>query len=144
MFPTFNVEWSVAEAQAQQMATGQSCPVPAPLNGTSPAALQACASAQADHAEQPGAVLTAEVDGRTLHNLTSYRAVSPLFDFTAVPGNVFGIPSVLTAAVADGFWIIVTPLSAGTHTIHFTAHVPFLDLGFTFDLDQTYRLTVQP
>jgi hypothetical protein len=144
MFPLFNVEWSVAEAQAQlQLTPGQSCFVPAPLNGTDDAALQACATAGADHVSLPGAVLAAEVDSRTLSNLTSYRAVSPPFDFTAANGNPFAIPPGPTHAVADGFWIILTPLSAGTHTIHFTATVPFPDLGFTFALDQTYRLTVQ-
>jgi hypothetical protein len=143
MFPLFNVEWSVAEAQAQQLATpGQSCFVPGAPNGTSDAALQACARAGADHATFPGAVLAANVDGKTLHNLTSYRAVSPPFDLTAVDQNPFGIPAGPTHAVADGFWIILTPLSAGTHTIHFSATVPFPELGFTFVLDQTSRLTV--
>ena len=144
MFPLFNVEWSVAEAQAQQQATpGQSCFVPGPPTGTSDAALQACATAGADHATFPGAVLAADVDGKTLHNLTSYRAVSPPFDFTAASGNPFGIPPGPSHAAGDGFWMILRPLSAGTHTIHFSATVPFLELGFTFSLDQTYRLTVQ-
>ena len=143
MFPVFNVEWSIVEAQLQQQATpGQSCFVPAPLSGTSDAALQACATAGADHATFPGAALAADVDGKTLHNLTSYRAVSPPFDLTGVENNKL-IPPGPTHAVADGFWIILTPLSAGTHTIHFSATVPFPELGFTFVLDQTYRLTVQ-
>jgi len=68
--------------------------------------------------------------------------VSPPFDLTAANQNQFGIPPGATHAVADGFWIILTPLSAGTHTIHFSATVPFPELGFAFVLDQTYRLTV--
>jgi hypothetical protein len=144
MFPLFNVEWSVAEAQLQQGSTGQSCFVPGVPSGTDYAALLACATAGADHATRAGAVLAADVDGTKLQNLTHYRAVSPPppFDVTAVDRNPFGIPARPTQAVADGFWIILTPLSAGTHTIHFSATVPFPELGFTFVLDQTYRLTV--
>jgi hypothetical protein len=145
MFPIFNAEWSIVEAQAQQQTTpGQSCILPGQPNGTSDAALQACATAQADHATAPGATLAADVDGKALTNLTHYRAVSPPFDFTAVAGNPFGLPAEQSHAVADGFWIILTPLSPGTHTIHFTATVPFPELNFTFNTDTTYHLTVQP
>jgi hypothetical protein len=146
MFPVFNAEWSVAEAQSQTT-PGQSCLLPGQPNGTSDAALQACATALANHAANPGATLAADVDGRTLQSLTSYRAVSPPFDLTAVSGNPLitpPAPAGPTHAAADGFWIILTPLSRGTHTIHFTATVPFPELNFTFFLDQTYHLTVQP
>jgi hypothetical protein len=68
MFPLFNVEWSAAEAQAQlKLTPGQSCLLRGQPVGTSHAALQACASAQANHALSPGATLTAVVDGETLH-----------------------------------------------------------------------------
>jgi hypothetical protein len=145
MWPVFNVEWSVAEAQAQEsMTPGQSCILPGQPDGTTDAALQACATAQANHATSPGAMVAADVDGVTLQGLTSYRAVSPPFDFRAVKGNPYGIPEGPTHAAADGFWIILTPLSRGTHTIHFTGTVPFPELKFTFFSDQTYHLTVQP
>jgi hypothetical protein len=145
MFPVFNVEWSVAEAQAQEgMTPGQSCVLPGQPDGTTDAALQACATAQADHATFPDATLAAYIDGATLQGVTSYRAVSPPFDFTAANGNLFVIPPGSTHAVADGFWIILTPLSRGSHTIRFTATVPFPELGFTFLLDQTYHVSVGP
>ena len=143
MFPLFNVEWSQAEANN----TPGSCPVSAQPSGTSEAALLACASAQADHALLPGGSLTADIDGRTLGDLTSYRAVSPsLFEITPVTGNPFGIPvgnPPTTQALADGFWIILAPLATGTHTIHFTATVPFPEFGGTFFVDQTDVVTVQ-
>jgi hypothetical protein len=143
MFPLLNAEWSIAEAQSQQLATpGQSCLLPGPPDGTSDAALQACATAIADHATSPDANLAAEVDGESLRSLSSYRAVSPPFNFTAAAGNPFGIPTGRTHAVADGFWIILRPLNRGMHTIHFSVNVPFPELGFTFAFDQTYRLTV--
>jgi hypothetical protein len=144
MFPLFNVEWSAAEAQAQlKLTPGQSCLLRGQPVGTSHAALHACASAQANHALSPGATLTAVVDGETLHRSTSYRAVSPPGDFTPVAGNPIGIPPGRTEAAADGFWIILRPLTVGTHTIHFSATVPFRDLNFTFSLDQTDHLTVK-
>jgi hypothetical protein len=145
MFPLLNAEWSVAEAQAQEQVTpGQSCFLPGQPVGTNDAALQACATAVADHATFPGASMEADVDGSMLQSLTSYRAVSPPFGLIAATGNPFGIPPGPTHAVADGFWIILRPLSPGTHTIHFTVTVPFPELGFTFFFDQTYRVTVQP
>jgi hypothetical protein len=148
MFPVFNAEWSVVEAQAQQQTTpGQSCLLPGQPNGTSDAALQACATAQANHALDSDATLKADVDRVTLQRLTNYRAVSPPFNFTSVPGNPLGVcqPAGCDShAVADGFWIILTPLRPGPHTIHFAATVPFPELNFTFNTDTTYHLTVQP
>jgi hypothetical protein len=145
MFPLFNVEWSVAEARAN----GNACIVPASPSGTSHAALQACATAQANHATALGAELEAEVDGKPLQSLTNYRAVSPPFAFKTVAGNPFGLcPAdgscpLTSRAVADGFWIILDPpLSAGKHTIHFLAQVPFPELNFTFKTETTYHLTV--
>jgi len=147
LFPVFNVEWSVAEAQAQQkMTPGQSCLIPGPPDGTSDADLLACATAQANHALDSDATLEADVDGVKLQSLQNYRAVSAPFTFTTVAGNPFGLcPAdgscpLTSRAVADGFWIILTPLSPGTHTIHFKADVPF----FPFTTEVTYTLTVQP
>ena len=139
MFPIFNVEWSVAEAEKQpQFTPGQSCFVPAEPNGTTDATF-------------PNASLEADVDGVTLQNLTDYRAVSAPFTFTTVEGNPFGLcpadgPCPLTSrAVADGFWIMLMPLSPGAHTIHFTATVPFPEYGdLKYTADTTYHLTVQP
>ncbi len=96
-----------------------------------------------------------EVDGRTLQSLKDYEALSPPFDFTAVAKNPFGVCELVNQcplhnhAVADGFWIILAPLSAGrTHTIHFKADVPFPDvippgMPFTFTTEVTYNLRVQ-
>jgi hypothetical protein len=158
MFPVFNAEWSVAEAQAQQMVTPtQSCLIPDQPNGTSDADLLACATAQANQALDVdlGASLEADVDGVTLQNLLNFRAVSPPFTFTTVGGNPFrlcpadGSCPLTSRAVADGFWIILTPLSPGMHTIHFAATVPFPNVNppampFTFTTDATYHLMVQP
>jgi hypothetical protein len=139
MFPVLNVEWSAFEADT----TPGSCLVPASPSGDSDPALQACATAQANHALDSDATLTATVDNVPLQNLTNYRAVSQPFDFTSAPLNPLGVcqpQGCNSRAVADGFWIILTPLSPGTHTIQFTANIPFF--GFTADI--LYNLTIQP
>src|SRR6202022_1643583 len=110
---------------------GQTCLVPTHPNGTTYAALLACARAQADNAahqeDNATATLEATVDGRTLQNLEEYRAHSnpPPFTYTAVSGNLFGLPPGSGKSVADGFWIMLRPLSPGKHTLHFAATVPF-------------------
>jgi hypothetical protein len=152
MFPTFNVEWSAVEAVAQGNQTpGQTCLVPTNPNGTSYAALLACARAQANNATQSGATLEADVDGRMLQSLTDYRAHSPPppFTFTAVSGNLFGLPPGSSQSVADGFWIMLMPLSSGKHTLHFAATVPFPNVNppatpFTFTTEANYCLIVLP
>ncbi len=156
MFPVFNAEWSVAEAREQQETTPkQSCFIPDLPNGTSAADLLACATAQANQALDEDASLEADVDGVTLQNLPNFRAVSPPFTFTTVARNPFGLcPAdgscpLTSRAVADGFWIILTPLSPGMHTVHFAASVPFPKVNppatpFTFTTDATYHLMVQP
>ena len=162
MFPIFNVEQSVVEAnQANKQTKGATtCTVGTTpirgindnlITGTDYPALSSCAQAIAQHAllTKQGASLEATVDGTALKNLTNYEAAtpSPLFPFTTVKGNPFGLcpalgPCPLTSsAVADGFWIILDPpLSAGKHTIDFAATVPF----FSFTTGANYCLIVLP
>ena len=154
MFPLFNVEWSVVEAEAQEMKTGTSCPLPDingdPIKGEDYAALSACAIAMAQHGTDSNAELEAEVDGVSLNSLTHYRALSPapLFTFTTVKGNPFGLCPTISPcplrsrAVADGFWIILkSPLPAGKHEIGFEAQVPFFNF---FTSGAHYCLIVLP
>jgi hypothetical protein len=163
MFPLFNAEQSVAEAEAGATTgnlPGSTCPLHDVNNnlitGKDYNSLLSCAQAFTQHVlTQPGASLGATVDGQELTNLTHYRAESPppLFPFTAVKGNPFGLCELLgpcplhTKAAADGFWIILGPdrLPVGQHTIHFTAVVPFPEsnLNFTYTNDVTYNLTVK-
>ena len=94
--------------------------------------------------------LHASIDGNPLTNLESYRAISPVFSYTLPPSPdnlidaAFGVslpgpcwPSLtVTPAVADGFYIMLAPLTAGSHSINFGGSGP----GIT--LDVTYNLTV--
>jgi hypothetical protein len=91
----------------------------------------------------PVDVLRCEIDGAPLENLFAYRATSRLFTFT---GNadlascfdpcIQGVPQ---SAVADGYWLMLTPLALGTHTIHFFANDPG---PLSFSQEETYLLTV--
>jgi len=109
--------------------------------------------ANAANAVTPTKDLHASIDGQPLTNLESHRAVSPVFSYTLPPPpdnvifKVFGVRipgdcgttnSTVTPAVADGFYIIVPPLSAGSHRINFggSAGSPLTTL------DMTYHLTV--
>jgi hypothetical protein len=68
--------------------------------------------------------LVATVDNVPLRNLAGYRATSRLFYFKADSSYVGGgdpcINGRLQPAVSDGYWIMLTPLPPGTHTIQFT------------------------
>jgi hypothetical protein len=93
--------------------------------------------------------VAAEIDGVPIQNLyEDYRAPSPLFTYGPLPENnvlqLFGhdAPAGATSlSVADGFYLMLAPLSVGQHTIHFTGMVgdPVI-----FTLDITYNLTVAP
>jgi hypothetical protein len=80
----------------------------------------------------------AEIDGVRVPNVTRYKAMSPLFEFTAPDNNVLGVPPATGESVADGYYLLLDPLSAGQHTIRFGGTFP--DFGFSLDI--TYNLTV--
>ncbi len=94
-------------------------------------------------------MLGADVDGVALEGLENYRAYSKLFYITIDPNLVTldpcdtGLPQ---PAVSEGYWIMLTPLTPGSHTIHFTGRWLFTleEDGFDWDftVDVTYYLTV--
>jgi hypothetical protein len=96
-------------------------------------------TAQSYMNQPPVTTLEAEVDGVSLQNLFDYRATSHLVTFTgdtslqAWDVCVTGTPQ---SGVSDGYWIMLAPLSAGPHTIHFLAEGPW-------NVDVTYHLTVK-
>lgn len=81
------------------------------------------------------------MDGVALKHPLKFRATSPLVGFTADPGWIFNDPCVTgtpQVGVADGYWIMLRPLSPGPHTLHFRG-------AFTgFATEVTYHLTVGP
>ena len=84
------------------------------------------------------------VDGINIGDLDSYRFQSPLFNLTFPENNIAGVPPQTARAVSDGFWILLEPLSPGSHEIHFKAALGDpTAVGITnFALDVRYLLTV--
>jgi len=85
--------------------------------------------------------LAVQVDGVELQDLFNYRAASHLVTFTADP-SWLALDSCITPGqpqfgVADGYWVMHTPLPKGEHTIHIFATAG----GFVPDV--TYHLTIQ-
>ena len=104
------------------------------------AELRACAKADQDTVI--GKEIT--VDGINIDNLDSYRFQSPLFNLTYPENNIAGVAPQTAKAVSDGFWILLEPLSPGSHEIHFKAALGDpTAIGITnFALDVRYLLTI--
>ena len=135
-FPIINTECSTLEG-----------------NGTTQAELLACASFFQNHAHD----MTATIDGRAVNNIDRYRVQSPLFTYGPLPDNsvleFFGVGGAVAGAtspaMADGVYLLLRPLSRGTHTIRFTGGQTFSTANgdpfdFDFELDITYHITVAP
>ena len=104
-------------------------------NGSTDAELRACASALADEFTNVHVV----IDGRALSGLSAFRFASPLYLFSPVADNVFGIPAAVNSpSVADGYWVMVDKLKKGTHTVSFGGEAP----AFGFVTEARYTLTV--
>ena len=83
-------------------------------------------------------LLQASVDGVALQSLNTYRAPSPTFSYTVTADNILGIPAgTYGPAVSDGYWLMLAPLSAGSHTVHFRGV-----RADGFETEVTYNLTV--
>ncbi len=120
LFPVLNVECSTAE--------------PPPFFGANEAELRACAAGFQNTATG----LFAHIDGHEVQSLERYRVQSPVFDFDAPENNSLFIPGPVSGqSVSDGVWILLAPLSRGSHTIHFGGSFP------GFPIDVTYYLTVE-
>ncbi len=78
-------------------------------------------------------LLEASIDGVPVQALESYRATSPVFSIELL----FGAAGPFEPAVADGYWLLVTPRTPGSHTIHFKG---IRHDGF--ETEVTYNLTV--
>lgn len=106
-------------------------------------ALRALSAAFIDGATK----LTVKVDGRAVKGLV--RVKSEVFATTIPTDNIYNalcggpgtVPAgVYSPSVDDGYYVLLKPLSAGNHTVHFHAEVP----SQSFVLDVTYNLVVVP
>jgi hypothetical protein len=87
--------------------------------------------------------LYATIDGRSLYYLKEYRATPPLFALWLPEGNLLDYwgydfkSGMIEPEVADGYYLLVEPLSVGKHTIKFGVQ----HLGWTMDI--IYKITVE-
>jgi hypothetical protein len=113
------------------------------LNGSTEAALRMCTGdfmALATNA-------FANIDGVPVQQLTGYRAASPLFTFGPLPNNNvlqffgFNAPAGATSlSAADGLYLMLAPLSAGKHSLHYGGTFNTAPTPFTLDI--TYHLNI--
>lgn len=127
-FPILDAEQSLAEGGADE------------------ADCRATANFFGDHAVG----LFCTVDGTSVEGLDAYRTDSPFFSFGPMPdNNLLGQPEgTVSSAVSDGYFVMLSPLSAGEHIIHFGGAFVFTleedGFDFSFTLDITYHITVTP
>ena len=100
-----------------------------------------------DYSLQDATGVFATVDGEDVTGQI-VCADSPLFNLTIPQNGFFGIPGT-GPAVANGCWVLLTPLPPGEHTITFGGTFPVsteagVPPGTTFTQDATYTLTVVP
>lgn len=126
-FPILNIECATLEG-----------------NGSTEAELRACTASFMSSVTN----VAAELDGRPTQNFERYRAASPLFTYGPLPDDnvlqLFGFDApegTTSLAAADGFYLMLAPLSVGQHTLHYTGT---FGPPNNFTLDITYNLTVSP
>jgi hypothetical protein len=84
--------------------------------------------------------LSCEVDGSPVPITTANLEQSTPFSLHLPADNILGVPAgVYFPAVDSGYYVLLPPLSAGQHTIHWAGSITF----FPLSLDVTYNITVQ-
>jgi len=91
-----------------------------------------------------GAALTCEIDGVAVQTPESYRVrSSAIYAVTLPDDNIYtgwGLPGGPYHPCVDvGYYLMLTPLTPGEHTLHFTGEVA----GGVFGLDVTYHIKVK-
>lgn len=118
-FPLNNVEDSAPEEP--NYGCGNSLP---PLVSGTIAERRQCVAMYVDAAPK----LEADLDGRPIHNLKDFRVQSVEFEVTWPDDNVLTAigegpfsAGTYSPVVDDGYYLMLEPLSPGTHTLHFQA-----------------------
>jgi hypothetical protein len=125
LFPILNAVFGSAVGDCEPSVPGVQCNVNV---------LRAGAAAIVDNPK----TLVVSVDNAMLQALETYRVRSPIFSLTLPEGAVFGLPSGMSMPnVSDGYWLMLTPLSPGEHTIYIKGVT-----NSDFVNEVTYHLTV--
>ena len=116
--PVFNWIFGAGAFDCDPSVPGVPCDVPT---------LQASAAFNTEAAT----VIEVEIDGVAVKNVRDYRASSPgPFTINYPDNSVTGLPSgSYFPNVADGYWLILAPLSAGHHTIRLHVVAPATTYG---------------
>ena len=92
-----------------------------------------------------------EVDGVPVNDVAAYRSTSPVFASTLPDNNVLqyvgcddALPGTYGPMVADGYGLLLAPLSVGEHTIHIAGVVIVdpSDPSKDVNVDVRWRITV--
>jgi hypothetical protein len=85
------------------------------------------------------------IDGTEVQNFEDYRVQTGLFNMTMPVNNVLGVEAGTTTAAADGWNIMLEPLSPGTHEISFGGSVVGNPTTGTesYVTDVTYHVTIK-
>jgi hypothetical protein len=84
-----------------------------------------------------------QVDGVPVENIAAYRKTSPVFFSTTVEQICEAPPGTYGPMVADGYALLLAPLSVGEHTIHISG-VVIVNPSTNIDVDVTWHITVVP
>jgi len=86
-----------------------------------------------------------EVDGVAIQHVQLFRFTSPVFSITLPQQNLLqatgksaAVPGTVFPVVAEGFYVMLTPLPVGEHTITIRGSMPKV----AFTLNSTYRLSI--
>jgi hypothetical protein len=109
---------------------------PDSTGGQTAAEQRECATFFANHIVMSSLFCT--IDGQAVANLGSFRFPSSQFTFSAPTPWIFGVTGGTGTAVSDGYFVMLKPLSSGTHTLSCGGE---FDFGFGFG--NTYHLTVE-
>jgi pimeloyl-ACP methyl ester carboxylesterase len=112
-----------------------------PFFGRNEAELRQCAANNVTMAESAldMSLMQLTIDGQALYDLSSYRSATPLFTLWLPAGNDLGSDKVVADAVADGYQVMLNPLTEGDHVV--VISIPGLQPGAPA-ISITYRLTV--
>jgi hypothetical protein len=115
---------------------------PPPFQGRNAQEARACAASFVDSTDIKHLKFT--IDGVKVKQLGDFRVQSPFYYFNMMPptNNFLGVVDATEGySVSDGYWVMVRPLSPGTHVIHFEGS--WTAAGGNVQ-NVTYNLTVTP
>ncbi len=115
---------------------------PPPFRGRTPEDQAANAQFWADHIVD----LFCEIDGVPVSNLAAYRVRSPQISINVPTPWIQGETGRSGTSTGDGYYVFLSPLSPGQHTLHFGGRLRTTESQDAFDssaeADMTYHIAV--